>query len=180
MVKKKDEKPLQRSTIHMLHRASQGADDLLQEQGQPLDLTPRQFAVLEMLSNNDGASQRMLVDATGIDRSTMADIIQRMLKKGFVKRKRSADDARAYAVKLSDSGARALKATRPVMRKIDQKLLAVLPQKRAQEFLNSLEMIVSAFEVEDAEPEPAPKPRAKKPAAKAKAKKKAPARKRRS
>lgn len=160
MTRKTEEKPLQRSPLHMIHRASQGADDLLQAEDEPLDLTPRQYAVLEMLSRNEGASQRVLVDATGIDRSTMADIIQRMLKKGFVKRRRSVDDARAYSVKLTEPGAQALKVTKPVMRRIDEKLLSALPAKRAEEFIDSLTLIVKSLEA-SAPSEAAPAPVAK-------------------
>jgi len=145
MTKKTEDKRLERSPVHLIHRASQGADDLLQAEKEPLDLTPRQYAVLEVLSRNEGASQRVLVDATGIDRSTMADIIQRMLKKGFVKRRRSGDDARAYSVKLTESGAQTLKVTRPVMRRIDEHLLAALPAKRAEDFLENLKIVIAAL-----------------------------------
>lgn len=154
MTRKTEEKRLDRSPLHLVHRASQSGDDLLQAQRDSIDLTPRQFAVLEALSRNDGASQRILVDETGIDRSTMADIIQRMLKKSFVKRRRSTDDARAYAVKLTDAGAQALKAARPVMRRIDERLLSPLPARRQEEFLDSLELIITALSEREVETAP--------------------------
>ena len=72
------------------------------------DLTPRQYAVLVTVSQNEGLSQTQLVEQTGIDRSTLADIVRRMLKKGLLQRRRTKDDARAYAVKLTDEGGRIL------------------------------------------------------------------------
>jgi DNA-binding MarR family transcriptional regulator len=42
------------------------------------DLTPRQLAVLVTVANNEGLSQTGLVDRTGIDRSTLADIVRRL------------------------------------------------------------------------------------------------------
>ncbi|MEQ1711924.1 MAG: MarR family transcriptional regulator, partial [Hyphomicrobium sp.] len=51
------------------------------------DLTPRQYAVLITVAQNEGLSQTNLVDKTGIDRSTLADIVRRMLKKGLLQRR---------------------------------------------------------------------------------------------
>ena len=74
------------------------------------DLTPRQFAVLVTVSQNEGLSQTHLVERTGIDRSTLADIVRRMLKKGLLQRRRTKEDARAYAVKLTEEGWRVLRS----------------------------------------------------------------------
>lgn len=137
----------------MIHRASQGADDLLQEEGEIPEITLRQYAVLDVLSRNDGASQRVLVDETGIDRSTMADIIQRMLVKGFVKRRRSTEDARAYCVRLTDLGHAALKQARPIMSRIDDRLLSALPPKRAEEFIDNLIKIIATLSSSEPSPE---------------------------
>ena len=42
-------------------------------------LTPRQFAVLMTIAEEEGLTQTDLVDRTGIDRSTLADIVARLL-----------------------------------------------------------------------------------------------------
>ena len=47
------------------------------------DLTPRQFAVLITVAGDEGVSQTGIVDATGIDRSTVAEMVQRLAKKGL-------------------------------------------------------------------------------------------------
>ena len=49
-------------------------------------------------------AQTDLVRATGIDRSTLADLVARMTTKGLLERERSTIDARAKAVKLSEAG----------------------------------------------------------------------------
>lgn len=71
-----------------------------------LDLTAQQAAVIEAISNLDGPSQTNLVSLTGIDRSTMADIVRRLVRKGYVDRKKSRADARRYILKLTDKGKR--------------------------------------------------------------------------
>ncbi|MCK9911289.1 MarR family transcriptional regulator, partial [Microbacteriaceae bacterium K1510] len=78
------------------------------------DLTPRQYAVLVAVAQNEGVSQTLLVEKTGVDRSTLADIVRRMLKKGLLQRRRTKEDARAYSVKLTDEGWRVLKAADPL------------------------------------------------------------------
>jgi DNA-binding MarR family transcriptional regulator len=109
------------------------------------DLTPRQYAVLVAVSQNEGVSQTHLVDKTGVDRSTLADIVRRMLKKGLLQRRRTKEDARAYSVKLTDEGWKVLKAADPLAKKVDDKILGVLPGQQRERFLQDLNLIVTAL-----------------------------------
>jgi DNA-binding MarR family transcriptional regulator len=145
MIRARVEEQLEKSSLHLLHRVCQCADDLFQLEMAGLGLTPRQFAVLLVVSRDEGLSQTELVERTGIDRSTLADLVQRMLKKGLLQRRRSRQDARAYSVRLTEQGWSSLRTAEPVARRIDQRLLAVLPGKRAEEFLSSLNTIVEVF-----------------------------------
>ena len=136
---------LERSPIHLLHRAGQCASDVFQGEMGEGDLTQRQYAVLVAVSQNEGLSQTDLVERTGVDRSTLADIVRRMLKKGLLQRRRTKDDARAYAVKLTDEGWRILKAADPLARRVDEKILAALPGQQRERFLQDLTLIVEAL-----------------------------------
>lgn len=144
---------LDRSPIHQLHRAGQCAADVFQNEIGDSDLTPRQYAVLVTVSQNEGLSQTHLVEKTGIDRSTLADIVRRMLKKGLLQRRRTKEDARAYAVKLTEDGWRALRSADPVAKKVDDRILSVLPSNQRDKFLNDLNAIVIALgKLSDAAP----------------------------
>ncbi|KUO54989.1 MAG: MarR family transcriptional regulator [Alphaproteobacteria bacterium BRH_c36] len=136
---------LEQSPIHLLHRAGQCAGDVFQSEMRTEDLTPRQYAVLVAVAENEGLSQTNLVDMTGIDRSTLADIIRRMLKKGLVQRRRTKEDARAYAVKLTEDGRRILEAAEPMAKKVDERILQALPAAERERFLSDLSMIVEAL-----------------------------------
>ena len=81
--------PLNRSAAHLLHRAGQRAADIFTDEAGPDALTPRQFAVLLAVSNEEGLTQTELVDRTGIDRSTLADIVARLLNRGLIQRRLS-------------------------------------------------------------------------------------------
>lgn len=136
---------LERSPLHLLHRAGQCAAEVFQAELGGGDLTPRQFAVLVTVSQNEGLSQTHLVDRTGIDRSTLADIVRRMLKKGLLQRRRTKEDARAYAVKLTEEGWRVLKSAEPLSRKVDDRILSALPAGQRDKLLQDLNSIVQVL-----------------------------------
>lgn len=133
---------LEKSPLHLLHRAGQCAAELFQTELGSGDLTPRQFAVLVTVSQHEGLSQTHLVDRTGIDRSTLADIVRRMLKKGLLQRRRTKEDARAYAVKLTDDGWKMLRSADPLSRKVDDRILSSLPNAQRDRFMQDLNAIV--------------------------------------
>jgi DNA-binding MarR family transcriptional regulator len=136
--------PLNRSAAHLLHRAGQRAADIFADEAGVDALTPRQFAVLLAVSNEEGLTQTELVDRTGIDRSTLADIVARLLSRGLIQRRRAKDDGRAYAIKLSAQGAKALRDAQPSAAAADARLLASLPPAKRQDFLESLILIADA------------------------------------
>lgn len=136
---------LDRSPIHLLHRAGQCAGDIFQNKLGQSDLTPRQFAVLVTVAQNEGLSQTHLVDKTGIDRSTLADIVRRMLKKNLLQRRRTREDARAYAVKLTEEGWRTLRSVEPSAVEVDQIVLSALEHGDQERFLENLNTIVAAL-----------------------------------
>lgn len=126
------------SPSHLMHRVLQLALDIYSEETGPDGLTQRQFAVLEAVSHKSGLTQTDLVRATGIDRSTLADLVSRMTAKGLLAREKSAIDARAKAVSLSGPGQAALDAARPKVEAADKRILALLPKAKRDGFLGLL------------------------------------------
>jgi DNA-binding MarR family transcriptional regulator len=143
------EKILNGSAIHLLHRAGQCAGDVFASEVSTGGLTPRQFAVLVAVAQNEGQSQTDLVERTGIDRSTLADIIRRMLKKGLLSRRRTRADARAYSVRLTEQGREALVSAEPAAVSADARVLAPQPAAKRRDFLDCLATIVRAIESPD-------------------------------
>jgi len=137
-------KDLDRSAMHLLHRAGQCAADIFSSEARTSGLTPRQFAVLMVVADEEGLTQTDLVDRTGIDRSTLADIVARLLARGLIHRKRAKEDGRAYAIKLTSQGWKGLRDAEPGAAATDSRLLSVLPPPKRQEFLDILAMIVDA------------------------------------
>jgi DNA-binding MarR family transcriptional regulator len=140
---------LKTSPGHLLRRAQQFAADVYQDEVGADGLTPRQFAVLYTVEAREGLSQTDLVRETGIDRSTLADMISRMLKKDLLARKRTEGDQRANAVKITAAGRKALKAALPAVAKAEAKILDVIPASKRNEFLKTLTLIADTVDAMD-------------------------------
>ena len=136
--------PLATSPSHLMHRALQLALDIYAEEAGADGLTQRQFAVLEAASMKAGLTQTDLVRATGIDRSTLADLVTRMTAKGLLERERSTLDARAKAVRVSQEGAVRLEAARPRVEAADKRIMALLPKGQREAFISQLAELAAA------------------------------------
>jgi DNA-binding MarR family transcriptional regulator len=124
-----------------LKRAAQFAADVYMEHAGKDGLTQRQFTVLTVVDANEGVSQTQLVKLTGIDRSTLADMVSRLTAQGYLKRKRSKDDARINIVGLTAAGRKALSAVQPNAAAVDRKIMAEIPKENRKLFLDMLQML---------------------------------------
>lgn len=136
---------LETSLSHLLRRAQQFAYDQFVQQMGDSAITPRQFIVLFAVNEEEGLSQTDLVNRTGIDRSTLADMISRMIKNGLLARKRTAEDARANAVRLTAAGRRALTGTLPRAIAAEKALLELLPKTAQADLVRGLSHLASAI-----------------------------------
>jgi DNA-binding MarR family transcriptional regulator len=136
---------LNRSAIHLLHRVGQSAAVIFHGE-MTTDVTPRQLAVLMTVAQNEGLNQSELVEGTGIDRSTLADIVRRLVERGLLHRRRTRADARAYAVKLTKDGRRVLDRAEPLAKRVDERVLNALPARQREEFMTALLTIVETLE----------------------------------
>jgi DNA-binding MarR family transcriptional regulator len=69
-----------------------------------------------------------------------------MQRKGLLQRRRTREDARAYAVKLTDEGRRILRMAEPLARKVDERILEALPNKQRDQFIDDLLSIVETLQ----------------------------------
>lgn len=138
--------PVNSSTLHLLHRVHQCAGELFQSHMSNMDVTTTQYTVLVAAAEKEGLSQQDIINATGIDRSTVSQVVQLLVRKGLVKRRRTRHDARAYAVSVTDAGREVLKVSEPIIERIEEALVDALPASRAKVFIANLRTIVAAFE----------------------------------
>lgn len=128
---------------HSLHRASQLTDDLFAAAMAGVDITARQLTVLEIIAQSQGPSQMDICEIAGIDRSTIADMVMRLIKKGYVLRERSRIDARRYELDLTHEGRRILELARPIARKVEAQVVSAVSSDCIGPFREGLTSIVS-------------------------------------
>jgi DNA-binding MarR family transcriptional regulator len=92
----------------------------------PLGLNVRMCGVLNLLKDQGPASQQEIGEQLGIDRTTMVEIVDELERQGIVRRERSANDRRSYAVTLTRGG------------KVKQKRAAEAFDAAAEDFFSPL------------------------------------------
>jgi DNA-binding MarR family transcriptional regulator len=151
---------LKASPSHLLHRAQQFAADRFAAAVGGDSITQRQFAVLVGVAAQEGLTQTDLVKSTGIDRSTLAELVARMTKNGVLKRARAKTDARANTVSLTPKGRALYSRMLPKVRKSDDAILGIVPKTKQTAFVSTLKEIAEALDSEESG-ETKPKPKAK-------------------
>jgi DNA-binding MarR family transcriptional regulator len=153
----KELKHLSRSFSHLLKRAVQYSVHSYMEEVGKTGLTHRQYTVLSATDVNDGQSQTALVKLTGIDRSTLADLVARLMAQGYLQRRRSKDDARTNSVRLTPAGKKILRTAQNGAENVDKHLISLVPASERKALLDSLAVLAVEMEkVETAQPEKPP------------------------
>jgi DNA-binding MarR family transcriptional regulator len=129
---------------HLIRRCQQYYGDLYAREAGAQELTKQQFTVLAALEHNEGVSQTALVEMTGIDRSTLAEMVRRMLEKDLISRERTEEDARANSVSITQMGRKALRSARSASDRAERALLDALPAAERARFIKSLATIAEA------------------------------------
>lgn len=135
-----------KSPYYLLKRAAQFAAASYASHVGRSGLTARQFTILRAVEGNEGASQTALVHVTGIDRSTMADVVARLIDQGYLHRRRRSDDARANTVRLSSAGRRAVRTNAPGVEGVDKDILDALPRSHRKPFLEALAILAAKLD----------------------------------
>lgn len=125
---------LSQSPSHLLRRAEQFAAELFATSTLQDGVTLRQTVLMAAIAEAEGASQSDLVRITGVDRSTLAEMMARMESRGLIVRAAAADDGRAKSVRLTAMGRRKLDLGVPAIRVVDRALLAAISTPRRAAF----------------------------------------------
>lgn len=87
-----------------LARAYQAFANYSDSHVRDLGLTPPQFDVIATLGNTDGMNMKDLAEATLVTKGTLTGIVDRLEKKGFVRREVPPDNRRSFTVVLTPEG----------------------------------------------------------------------------
>lgn len=135
----------------LLRRASQTADALLSQALVDFSpITARQYMLLQAIGTQT-LRQVDLSARTGIDRSTMVELLGRMEKRGWVKRPYSRRDGRARLVRLTEIGMDVRSRAGEAARQADLRLAQLLGAQSAK-FAHLLERIGDCNEFPPGDP----------------------------
>ena len=126
---------------HLLRRSQQRAVDLFVEEVGEDGPTPRQFAVLLSVHQNPGVSQTDLVRMTGIDRSTLTEILRRLGRRGLIRRERQPGDRRTNALHLTADGRRTMEAAIDAVERAQRRILEPIPAAERPAAMRVLERL---------------------------------------
>ncbi|MGE8679049.1 MAG: MarR family winged helix-turn-helix transcriptional regulator [Achromobacter marplatensis] len=127
---------------HLLRRAHFRAEALFTQAFPDEDLTPRQKALLITVYQNPGATQNRIAELIALDRNSFAEMMARMTAKGYVRRTRSTEDGRAYALEITDEGVALLARILPQDADVEAAVLAPIPPELRPVFLKCLRLMV--------------------------------------
>lgn len=126
---------------HLLRRNHQRSFDIFTRHVGD-DVTRQQIALLLALSQCPGASQRELVEATGIDKSTLKEMLSRMIARGWVQRERDKQDSRAWTMDITQAGAELLLDRIDKVRAAQREILEPLSKEDRIVFMRCLRQLV--------------------------------------
>lgn len=110
------------------------------------DLTRQQVALLIALNQSPGASQNDLVAATGFDKSTLKEMLGRLVERGWVARTRDLDDQRAWRMHITCEGEKLLESRFDAIAALQDEILAPLPEDLRPVFIQCLRILVGLEE----------------------------------
>ena len=93
------------------------------------------------IRDSPGATQSRIAELIALDRNSFAEMIARMTAKGYVRRTRSAQDARAYALEITDEGMALLARVLPRDAEVEAEVLAPIPPELRPVFLKCLRLM---------------------------------------
>lgn len=123
---------------HLLRRAQQRAVEIYQHEVGEAGLRPPQFAVVLTVFQNPGLNQTALVQLTGIDRSTIADMLSRLVRRGILKRRRTDTDGRANTLQVTDAGEAMLREAVGIVARVQERILEPLTPAERENFMRLL------------------------------------------
>ncbi|CAG4889501.1 MarR family winged helix-turn-helix transcriptional regulator [Paraburkholderia saeva] len=106
------------------------------------EITSVQYAALEILQKTPGINQRQLGDELDVDRSTIADLVARMVRNELIERSDDAVDKRSYVLFLTPAGKKQLATLRPRVEEVERILTARLTRAERMELRRLLSALL--------------------------------------
>lgn len=124
-----------------LRMAQEAAFQAFSHLSQEIGESPGRFATLTLIARNPGISQTELSLANGRDKSSLTPVVEDLVKRGLVERKRMDSDRRTYRLNLTPSGKKVLKMLTRCARRHERNLDRVIGERDRKRFIQILKKI---------------------------------------
>ena len=105
------------------------------------DLTPVQYAVLYCLWENNKKSPKEIAERLKLENSTISGILERMEKKGLIKRMISKEDRRFIQIMLTEKGAVLEKDVLAAVDKVNEEVMSVFSKEECENLKTQLRVL---------------------------------------
>jgi DNA-binding MarR family transcriptional regulator len=126
-----------------LRMAQEAAFQAFSHLSQEIGESPGRFATLTLIARNPGISQTELSLANGRDKSSLTPVVEDLVKRGLVERKRMDNDRRTYRLNLTPSGKRVLTMLTRCARRHERNLDRVIGERDRKRFIQILKKIAA-------------------------------------
>ena len=102
------------STGFLVAQAYRKIVHLLFQRLKEYDITPEQWSVLYKIAQMEGINQKEIALRTAKDQPTITRILDALIKKGWIDKRMSRTDRRAYLVYVTELGRTVVERTEPI------------------------------------------------------------------
>lgn len=117
----------------------------LQQRIKPLGIAPAQFMALLELWNEDGLTQKQLVERLDVEQATMANTITRMERDGLIERRAHPADKRAQSIFLTSKSRQIRAAAVDAAMSQNRQALSGLSGQEQTQFLDYMRRVIAAM-----------------------------------
>jgi DNA-binding MarR family transcriptional regulator len=129
-----------------LRMAQEHAFEAFSRRSQEIGESPGRFATLTLIARNPGISQTELSHANGRDKSSLTPVVEDLVRRGLVERRRMREDRRTYRLNLTPAGRKTLTMLTRCARRHERALDGIIGRRNRARFLQILKKI--AVEIE--------------------------------
>jgi len=129
-----------------LRMAQESAFQAFSRRSQEIGESPGRFATLTLIARNPGISQTELSHANGRDKSSLTPVVEDLVRRGLVERRRVRQDRRAYRLNLTQAGKKTLTMLTRCARRHERVLDGIIGARDRKRFIQILKKIAAEME----------------------------------
>ena len=129
-----------------LRMAQEATFQAFSRRSQAIGESPGRFATLTLIATNPGISQTELSLANGRDKSSLTPVVEDLVRRGLVERRRGHSDRRTYRLSVTRAGKKTLAEMTRCARQHERNLDRIIGQRDRKRFLHLLKKIAAEID----------------------------------